>query len=140
MYWQAQLARTRGRRHKAKIKQALETVQARFRAHAITQGLEPELLEQWQDWAAQRVSAFQRTSSAVEGRNGVLSGLHHHHRGLPKQRFQVWRVLHNFDCRASDGSTPASRFFNHEFPDLFEAVLSHIDELPRSRQRGRVAA
>lgn len=140
MYWQAQLARTRGRRHKAKIKQALETVQARFMAHAITQGLEPELLKQWQDWAAQRVSAFQRTSSAVEGRNGVLSGLHHNHRGLPKQRFQVWHVLHNFDCRASDGSTPASRFFNHEFPDLFEAVLSHIDELPRSRQRRRVAA
>jgi hypothetical protein len=140
MYWQAQLTRTRGRRHKAKIKQALETVQARFMAHAITQGLEPELLKQWQDWAAQRVSAFQRTSSAVEGRNGVLSGLHHNHRGLPKQRFQVWRVLHNFDCRASDGSTPASRFFNHEFPDLFEAVLSHIDELPRSRQRGRVEA
>lgn len=140
MYWQAQLGRTRGRRQKAKIKQALEAVQARFMAHAITQGLEPELLEQWQDWAAQRVSAFQRTSSAVEGRNGVLSGLHHNHRGLPKQRFQVWRVLHNFDCRASDGTTPAARFFNHEFPDLFETVLSQIDELPRSRQRRRVAA
>ena len=140
MYWQAQLARTRGRRHKAKIKHALEAAQARFMAHAITQGLEPELLEQWQDWAAQRVSVFQRTSSAVEGRNGVLSGLHHNHRGLPKQRFQAWRVLHNFDCRASDGSTPAARFFNHQFPDLFETVLSQIDELPRSRQRGRVAA
>jgi hypothetical protein len=135
MYWQAQLAQTRGARKKAKIRQALEAVQARFMAHAITQGLDPDLLEQWQDWAAQRVSAFQRTSSAVEGRNGVLSGLHHNHRGLPKQRFQVWRVLHNFDCRASDGTTPAARFFSHEFPDLFETVLSHIDELPRARQR-----
>jgi hypothetical protein len=76
-------------------------------------GLEPELLEQWQDWAAQRVSAFQRTSSAVEGRNGVLSGLHHNHRGLPKQRFQVWRVLHNFDCRASDGTTQGYSVFEH---------------------------
>lgn len=135
MYWQAQLAQTRGARKKAKVRQALEAVQARFMAHAITQGLNPELLEQWQDWAAQRVSVFQRTSSAVEGRNGVLSGLHHNHRGLPKRRFQVWRVLHNFDCRASDGTTPAARFFNHEFPDLFETVLSHIDELPRARQR-----
>jgi hypothetical protein len=135
MYWQAQLAQTRGARKKAKIRQALEAVQARFMAHAITQELDPALLEQWQDWAAQRVSAFQRTSSAVEGRNGVLSGLHHNHRGLPKQRFQVWRVLHNFDCRASDGTTPAARFFSHEFPDLFETVLSHIDELPRARQR-----
>jgi hypothetical protein len=135
MYWQAQLAQTRGARKKAKIRQALEAVQARFMAHAITQGLDPALLEQWQDWAAQRVSAFQRTSSAVEGRNGVLSGLHHNHRGLPKQRFHVWRVLHNFDCRASDGTTPAARFFIHEFPDLFETVLSHIDALPRARQR-----
>jgi hypothetical protein len=139
-YWQAQLAQTRGVRKKAKIRQALEAVQARFMAHAITQELNPELLEQWQDWATQRVSAFQRTSSAVEGRNGMLSGLHHNHRGLPKRRFQVWRILHNFDCRASDGTTPAARFFNHEFPDLFETVLSYIDELPRARQRRLNAA
>ena len=33
------------------------------------------------------------------------------------------------------GTTPASRFFRRNFPDLFETVLAHIEELPRSRQR-----
>jgi hypothetical protein len=75
------------------------------------------------------------TSSAVEGRNGYLSQMHHKHRGLPKRRYRVWSAIYNFDCQASDGSTPASRFFRQEFPSLFEAVLSQIDELPLPRQR-----
>ncbi|MGH7927847.1 MAG: DUF6399 domain-containing protein [Candidatus Binatia bacterium] len=33
------------------------------------------------------------------------------------------------------GSTPASRFFRRELPDLFETVLSHIEELPWARKR-----
>jgi hypothetical protein len=55
------------------------------------------------------------------------------HRGLPTRRYRVWTVLHNFDCRAADGTTPASRFFRPPFPDLFESVLSQIDELPMPR-------
>ena len=80
---------------------------------------------------------FQRASSAVEGRNGTLAQLHHNQRGLPKQRYKVWTVLHNFDCRAADGTTPAARFFRRPFPDLFDTVLSHIEALPRPRQRNR---
>src|SRR6266852_5437775 len=97
--------------------------------------LPAQALEDWHTWATQQVRVFQRASSAVEGRNGALAQLHHHQRGLPKQRYKVWTVLHNFDGRAADGTTPASRFFRWTFPDLFETVLSHIDVLPRSRQR-----
>jgi hypothetical protein len=61
--------------------------------------------------------------------------MQHNHRGLPTRRYQVWMVLHNFDCRAADGTTPAARFFRRGFPDLFESVLSQIDALPLSRQR-----
>ena len=71
----------------------------------------------------------------MEGRNGYLSQMHHNHRGLPKRRYKVWSALHNFDCRASDGSTPASRFFRRDFPNLFETVLSYIDDFPRPRKR-----
>jgi len=70
----------------------------------------------------------------VEGRNGYLAQMQHNHRGLPTRRYQVWTVLHNFDCRASDGTTPAVRFFRREFPDLFESVLTQIDALPLPRQ------
>ena len=135
MYWQDQVSRARGRRRKAQLVQVLETVQAAFEAHPFTTQLPPEVLAGWKTWAAEHAKTFQRASSAVEGRNGYLSQMHHNHRGLPKRRYQVWSALHNFDCRASDGSTPASRFFRREFPDLFETVLSQIEELPRARKR-----
>ena len=135
VYWANQVPRTRCRRRKAKLQEALETVRAVFEQHPITQRLAPHVLAEWQAWATDRVKAFQRASSAVEGRNGLLSQMHHNQRGLPKQRYKVWTVLHNFDCRAADGTTPASRFFRRTFPDLFETVLSHIEVLPRSRQR-----
>jgi hypothetical protein len=84
------------------------------------------------------VYAFQRASSAVEGRNGYLAGMHHQQRGLPKRRYKVWTALHNFDIRAADGTTPAARFFKHSFPDLFETVCSNVGALPQPRQRKRV--
>ena len=110
-------------------------MQAAFEAHPLTAQLPPEVLAGWKTWATEHVQTFQRASSAVEGRNGYLSQMHHNHRGLPKRRYKVWSALHNFDCRASDGSTPASRFFRREFPDLFETVLAQIKELPRPRKR-----
>jgi len=117
------------------MRQALAAAQGTFGHYAITQSLPPQALMEWHAWALHRVSVFQRASSAVEGRNGFLAPRHHNQRGLPKQRYKVWTVLHNFDCRTADGTTPASRFFRWTFPDLFETVLSHIEVLPRPRQR-----
>jgi hypothetical protein len=135
VYWDYQVARTRCRRRKAKMQTAWEAVRAAFDQHAITQRLAPHVLAEWKAWALQRTKAFQRTSSAVEGRNGYLSQLHQNHRGLPRRRYKVWTIVHNFDCRAADGATPASRFFRRTFPDLFETVLSHIEALPQPRRR-----
>jgi Family of unknown function (DUF6399) len=139
-YGQEQVARTRCPRRKAPLVQALVAVQQAFDTHPITQQLAPEVLEGWHVWAAEQAQAFQRASSAVEGRNGYLSQMQHNQRGLPTRRSKVWTVLHNFDCRAADGTTPAARFFRRSFPDLFETVLSHIDDLPRSRKRNQAVA
>ena len=135
VYWATQGPRTRCRRRKAKIQEAWKVGRAAFEQHPITQRLAPHVLAEWQAWATDRVKAFQRASSAVEGRNGMLSQLHHHQRGLPKRRYKVWTVLHNFDCHAADGTTPASRFFRRTFPELFETVLSHSEVWPRARHR-----
>src|SRR5215471_11501921 len=137
VYWANQVARTRCHRRKAALQAAWQEAQAAFDRHTITQRLAPRILAEWQAWATDRVKAFQRASSAVEGRNGFLSQMHHNHRGLPKQRYKVWTVLHNFDCRAADGTTPAAWFFRREFPELFETVLSHVEALPRPRQRSQ---
>ena len=135
MYWHEQLRRTRCAGQKAQIALVLQAVEQAFERHGCTRQLKPEVLAGWQAWAAEHARAFQRASSAVEGRNGYLSQMQHNHRGLPRRRYPVWTVLHNFDGRAEDGTTPASRFFRRSFPDLFESVLSKIDALPMPRQR-----
>jgi len=140
MYWQAQLCRTRCPNQKARIALVLQVVEEAFDRHPCTRQLAPDVLAGWKEWAGEHARAFQRASSAVEGRNGSLSQMHHNHRGLPMRRYQVWTVLHNFDCRAADGTTPAARFFRRAFPDLFESVLSQIGELPLPRQRRQAIA
>jgi hypothetical protein len=140
MYWQEQLRRTRCPVQKAQIALVLQAVEEACERHACTRQLKPEVLAGWKAWAAEHARAFQRASSAVEGRNGYLSQMQHNHRGLPPRRYPVWTVLHNFACRAADGTTPASRFFRRSFPDLFEHVLSQIDALPLPRQRRQAIA
>ena len=81
-------------------------------AHPLTAQLTPEVLAGWKAWAAEHAKTFQRASSAVESRNGYLSQMHHNHRGLPKHRYKVWSALHNFDCRASDGSEAGLAVFS----------------------------
>jgi hypothetical protein len=135
LYWQEQRSRTRCPEQKAQIALVLQAVQEAFARHPCTRQLTSEVLAGWKAWAAEHAKAFQRASSAVEGRNGYLSQMQHNHRGLPLRRYRVWTALHNFDGRAVDGTTPASRFFRRSFPDLFERVLSQIDELPMPRQR-----
>jgi Family of unknown function (DUF6399)/Winged helix-turn-helix DNA-binding len=140
MYWQEQLRRTRHPVHKAQMALVLQAVEEVFERHPCTRQLKPEVLAGWKAWAADHAKAFQRASSAVEGRNGYLSQMQHNHRGLPTRRYQGWTVLHNFDCWAANGTTPASRFFRRSFPDLFESVLSQVDELPMPRQRRQAIA
>ena len=140
LYWQEQLRRTRCPGQKAQMALARQAVEEAFERHPCTRQLKPEVLAGWKAWAADHAKAFQRASSAVAGRNGYLSQMQHNHRGLPLRRYQVWTVRHNFDGRATDGSTPASRFFRRSFPDLFESVLSQIDELPMPRQRRQALA
>jgi hypothetical protein len=95
VYWEHQVAHTRCARRKAKMRQACEAVRTAFHTHALTLRLPVQALGEWHMWATQQVHAFQRASSAVEGRNGVLAQLHHNQRGLPKRRYKVWTVLHN---------------------------------------------
>jgi Family of unknown function (DUF6399) len=135
MSWHEQLRHTRCPDQKAQIALVLQAVEEAVEQPSCTRQRKLEVLAGWKAWAAEHARAFQRASSAVEGRNGSLSQMPHNHRGLPLRRYQVWTGLHNVDCRTADGTTPASRFFRRSFPDLFESVLSQIDELPIPRQR-----
>jgi len=138
--WEHHVAHTRCARRKAKLRRAWEAGRTAFHTPALTLRLPTQALEDWHAWATQQVHALQRAASAVEGRNGSLAQRHHHQRGFPQQRDNVWTVLPHFDGRAPDGTTPAARFFRRGFLDLFETVFSHIDALSRPRQRKRAVA
>jgi hypothetical protein len=133
--WHEQRRRPRHSGQKAQIAHVLQAVEAAFARHPCTRQRTSEVLTAWKAWAAEHAKAWQRASSAVEGRNGALSQRQHTHRGVPRRRYPVWTVVHNVDGQAADGTTPASRFFRRSFPNLFERVLSQIDALPMPRQR-----
>lgn len=80
------------------------------------------------------VASFQRSSSQVEGRNGYLAFVHKANRGIPLQRLQVLTVVHNFDIRRYDGTTPAERLFGQRFSDPFEFVLQNVTGFPEPRK------
>jgi hypothetical protein len=73
MYGQEQLRRPRCPEQKAQIALVLQAVEEAFERHPCTRQLTPEVLAGWKAWAAEHAKAFQRASSAVEGRNGHLA-------------------------------------------------------------------
>jgi hypothetical protein len=140
MYGQEQRRRTRHPGQKAPIALVRQAIAAVLERPPCPRQLQPEVLAGGPAWAAEHARAFQRASSAVEGRNGSLAQMPHTHRGLPPCRYPVWTARHNFDGRAADGTTPAARFFRRSFPELFASVLSKIDALPMPRQRRQAIA
>ena len=66
---------------------------------------------------------FQRSSSNVEGRNGVLALRHHSIHHLTQRKLSALTVVHNFGTTREDGTTAAQRFFGHKPRDLFEHLL-----------------
>jgi len=78
------------------------------------------------NWACKIVKTFQRASSRVEGRNGYLAFINHANKGIPEQRKKVLTIVHNFDSRNQNLTTPAERLFDRKFPNLFEFILNDI--------------
>lgn len=87
--------------------------------------------------ANEMVTKFQRTTAAVEGRNGYLTQIHHSRRGLSPHRLNVMTAIHNFDLQRADGSTAAERLFKQAHPDLFQTVLALMPDLPLPRRRAK---
>lgn len=135
LYWQQQATRTKTPTLKGAYQTAAQQAHAALIAHPLTATLSKEQFTQWQSWAQWIVTKFQRTSSAVEGRNGYLSQIHHNRRGLSSQRLRVMTTIHNFHLRRSDGTTAAQRLFGQPSPDLFEWLVHQMPNLPQARRR-----
>jgi hypothetical protein len=134
VYWQTQVEKTKTPALKTAYQQAFRQAQAALLQHPLTATVTPPALETYHAWARDLAGQFQRASSAVEGRNGYLSQLHHCARGIPTQRLKVMTVIHNFDLKRADGTTAAERLFRTSFPDLFDWIVVRMAPLPVPRK------
>lgn len=134
LYWRGQTDKTHQFELKARYQQATDNAAQRLLGHPLTQTLAAAERQIWIDWARWMVSNYQRTSSAVEGRNGYLTRLHHSGRGFSEKTLRSLTIIHNFHLKRPDGTTAAQRLFDYEFPDLFEWVVDHMGTLPMARQ------
>ncbi len=91
-----------------------------------------ELIHEVALWCAQ---LFQRSSSNVEGRNGVLALLHHSLHHLSLRKLRALTVVHNFSIKRQDDTTAAQRFFGQEHRDLFEHLLTVLPPPKRPAAR-----
>ena len=114
---------------------ALEPVLKRLRTRAREGPLQEREREELQARAAEVMGWFQRSSSCVEGRNGVLGMKHHGAHRLSQRRLSALTAVHNFHVTRPDGTTPANRFFRKEHDDLFDTVVSRTPMLGKPRNR-----
>ena len=102
--------------------------------------LDPPTQAIWGKKARQCAAMFQRSSSCVEGRNGVLSLKHHALHKLNTNKLQALTVLHNFFSSRRDGTTAAERFFEQKSRDMFDWLVGVIDLPVRPRNRAKLWA
>lgn len=137
-YWQIQLGRTqakaRNRDLRAYYRQRTDKAEQGLKEADLTSSMSYERLEELLAMAHQMAISFQRASSQTEGRNGYLAFVNHSHRGMPQQRLQVLSVVHNYDIRRVDGTTPAQRLFQRPFPDLFEFLCQNVTGFKEPRR------
>ncbi|MEK7790512.1 MAG: DUF6399 domain-containing protein [Deltaproteobacteria bacterium] len=107
---------------KEKLKRLLEDLEGKMK----TGPWPNEMKEAWIKHAKELAELFQRSSSCVEGRNGMLSLLHHRCHRLSASSLKALTVVHNYHIRRADGSTAAERFFEQDHGNLFASIVENV--------------
>jgi len=118
------------KKDKMGFKQLKEDLEAKLNDLPCSEELKNELMRKGQECA----EIFQRSSSCVEGRNGMLSLYYHRFHRLNERSIKALTTVHNFHTRRSDGTTAAERFFGSKHESLFESLLVNV-QIPGSPKR-----
>lgn len=114
------------RRLKRKERDKLAALKGGLEKKLAEASYSEEIKQSWMQRGKECAELFQRSSSCVEGRNGMLSLYYHRFRRLNKRGLRALTIVHNFHTRRADGTTAAERLFNVKHPNLFESLVSDV--------------
>jgi len=135
-YWQQAAERGRDAADRQELRALAERLQSTaWSEGARPRGLNAEAERKVRAVAQECVERWVRSSSCVEGRNGLLALRHHGKHGLSEQRLQALTVLHNYWVKRPDDTTAAERFFGQKPRDLFAWLLERLPDPPRPAKR-----
>ena len=136
VYWKKQIAKTDSKIIKRLYAVSSYRAQKLCDEHNLTKcmlnGVDKGV---WENWANEMCCLFQRTSSAIEGRNGWLAQMHFCGRGITEKRLRSQTTIHNYFLKRQDNTTACERLSGIKPECLFEFILKKIDKLSDSRVR-----
>ena len=131
-YWDMAAGRARTAEERQRLKKMAEELKKEaWQERGPVSVLTEEARKEVEAAARETAGLFQRSSSAVEGRNGRLSLQHHGHGRVSEQRLKALTVVHNYMIKRPDGTTAAERFFGQKHKDVFSWLLERMPDLPR---------
>jgi Family of unknown function (DUF6399) len=139
-YWERAARRGRNACERARLKGLAGRPWAQVEGSPVWGGLSEQQRGRMRGQARQLACKWVRSSSCVEGRNGLLRLRQHGKGGLSEQELGVLTVLANCWVRRPDGTTAAERFFGRRPEDLFGWLLERFGQLPRPAKPRRRAA
>jgi hypothetical protein len=132
VYWQEQVRKSKGKKNLKEHYQTLvEKANIQLKIDPLT---EENLTKDWIDWGKGMALKYQRTTSAIEGRNARLAHHYFSARGIKPSHINSLTVLHNFWIKRKDNTTAAERLCGYKPPDLLEHIIKEIGELPLPRK------
>ena len=109
VYWKEQLRKSkRKERLKSHYQLLMTKAKAQLDKHELT---EKHLTDDWLSWAQAMAIKYQRTTSAIEGRNARLAHHYFSARGVKSSHVKSLTILHNFWIKRHDKTTAAERLF-----------------------------
>jgi hypothetical protein len=110
------------RTEREELKKLRENFEIKLSALPYSDESKKELMAKGRECA----EMFQRSSSCVEGRNGVLSLYHHRFHRLSARSLKALTIVHNFHIKRADQTTAAQRLFGNSHEDLFESLVKNV--------------
>jgi len=118
--------RSIGKRLKKKERDQLVGLMEKLENEFAGSAYSEDLKQIWIKRGTEFAESFQRSSSCVEGRNGMLSLYYHRFHRLNTRGLKALTIVHNFHKRRINGTTAAERLFGEKHVDLFESLVLNV--------------